>query len=240
MAFIRFLVVVIVVAVSVGATGCATEDQPVTPAGGGGGRGAGAPVPVTTAPVVQKQMPIEISVIGTAEAFSNVSIRSQITGQLEKVNFTEGDDVQQGQVLFTLDRRPLELALREAQANLERDLARAENATVMAKRYEDLAKRGIATREQVDTSRADMSAFNATVNADKAAVENATVQLDYATIKAPISGRTGALMVHEGNLVRANDTTALVTINQIMPMSVTFAIPEARLSDLSATWRAVR
>jgi multidrug efflux system membrane fusion protein len=177
-------------------------------------------------------MPIEIGVIGTAEAFSNVSIRSQITGQLEKVNFTEGDDVQQGQVLFTLDRRPLELALREAQANLERDTARAENAAVMAKRYEDLAKRGIATREQVDTSRADMSAFNATVSADKAAVENATVQLEYATIKAPISGRTGALMVHEGNLVRANDTTALVTINQILPISVAFAIPEARLSDL--------
>ena len=180
---------------------------------------AGA-VPVTVAPVVNKSMPIEISVIGTAEAFSNVGIRSQITGQLEKVNFTEGDDVQQGQVLFTLDRRPLELALREAQANLERDTARAENAALMTKRYEDLAKRGIAPREQVDTSRADMNALNATVSADKAAVENATVQLDYATIKAPISGRTGALMVHEGNLVRANDQTPLVTINQIMPISV--------------------
>jgi multidrug efflux system membrane fusion protein len=232
MGFIRFVVLVtVVLSLSAGTFGCAAEDQPVTPAGSGG-RGGGAPVPVTTAPVVQKQMPIEIGVIGTAEAFSNVSIRSQITGQLEKVNFTEGDDVQQGQVLFTLDRRPLELALREAQANLERDTARAENAAVMAKRYEDLAKRGIATREQVDTSRSDMSALNATVSADQAAVENATVQLDYATIKAPISGRTGALMVHEGNLVRANDTTALVTINQILPISVTFAIPEARLSDL--------
>jgi multidrug efflux system membrane fusion protein len=233
MGFIRFIVLAAVVTtVSVGAIGCAAEEQPAAAAPAGGGRGGGAPVPVTTAPVIQKEMPIEISVIGTAEAFSNVSIRSQITGQLEKVNFTEGDDVQQGQVLFTLDRRPLELALREAQANLERDTARAENAALMAKRYEDLAKRGIATREQVDTSRADMSALNATVSADKAAVENATVQLDYATIKAPISGRTGALMVHEGNLVRANDTTALVTINQILPISVAFAIPEARLSDL--------
>ena len=233
MGFIRFiLLAAVVTTVSVGTIGCATEDQAAPPAAGAGGRGGGAPVPVTTAPVVQKEMPIEISVIGTAEAFSNVSIRSQITGQLEKVNFTEGDDVQQGQVLFTLDRRPLELALREAQANLERDTARAENAALMAKRYEDLAKRGIATREQVDTSRADMSALNATVSADKAAVENATVQLDYATIKAPISGRTGALMVHEGNLVRANDTTPLVTINQILPISVAFAIPEARLSDL--------
>jgi len=232
MGFIRFCIVTAVaVSVSLAGSGCATEDQPPAPSNGSGGRGAAA-VPVTVAPVVTREMPIEISVIGTVEAFSNVGIRSQITGQLQTVNFTEGDDVQQGQVLFTLDRRPLELALREAQANLERDSARAENAAVMAKRYEDLAKRGIATREQVDTSRSDVNALNATVSADKAAVENATVQLDYATIKAPISGRTGALMVHEGNLVRANDTTPLVTINQIMPISVAFAIPEARLSDL--------
>ena len=222
-----------VVAMSIAASGCAAENQ-AAPASGPGGRGGGGAVPVTTAPVINKSMPIEISVIGTAEAFSNVAIRSQITGQLEKVNFTEGDEVQQGQVLFTLDRRPLELALREAQANLERDMAKAENAALMNKRYEDLAKRGIAPREQVDTSRADLSALNATVSADKAAVENATVQLDYATIKAPISGRTGALMVHEGNLVRANDQTPLVTINQVMPMSVSFAVPEARLSALFA------
>jgi multidrug efflux system membrane fusion protein len=232
MGFIRInWVSAAVVAASIAASGCAAENQ-AAPASGPGGRGGGGAVPVTTAPVVNKAMPIEISVIGTAEAFSNVAIRSQITGQLEKVNFTEGDEVQQGQVLFTLDRRPLELALREAQANLDRDSAKAENAALMNKRYEDLAKRGIAPREQVDTSRADMSALNATVSADKAAVESATVQLDYATIKAPISGRTGALMVHEGNLVRANDQTPLVTINQVMPMSVSFAIPEARLSDL--------
>jgi multidrug efflux system membrane fusion protein len=239
MGFIRIVVVAtIAAAVSAAAAGCAAEDPAANAAsaasgrGGGGRGGAGGPVPVTVAPVVNKPMPIEISVIGTAEAFSNVGIRSQITGQLEKVNFTEGDDVQQGQVLFTLDRRPLELALREAQANLERDTAKAENAALMTKRYEDLAKRGIAPREQLDTSRADMNALNATVAADKAAVENATVQLDYATIRAPISGRTGALMVHEGNLVRANDQTPLVTINQIMPMSVSFAVPEARLSEL--------
>jgi multidrug efflux system membrane fusion protein len=230
MGFIRFFAATgLAVTLSAG-TGCATEEQPVTASPGG--RAGGGAVPVTVAPVVTKSMPIEISVIGTAEPFSNVAIRSQITGQLEKVNFTEGDDVQQGQVLFTLDRRPLELALREAQANLERDAARAENAALMTKRYEDLAKRGIAPREQLDTSRADMAALNATVSADKAAVENATVQLDYATIKAPISGRTGALMVHEGNLVRANDQTPLVTINQIMPISVSFAIPEARLAEL--------
>lgn len=199
----------------------------------GGGRGGGAqPVPVTVAQVVQKSMPIEIRVIGTAEAYSTVAVRSQITGQLTAVNFREGDDVRQGQVLFSLDRRPLEAALQQAQANLERDRAQAANAESIAKRYQDLAERGIATREQVDTSRSGAAALSATVEADRAAVENAKVQLQYATISAPLAGRTGALMAHEGNLIRANDTVALVTINQVTPINVTFAIPESRLPDL--------
>jgi multidrug efflux system membrane fusion protein len=216
--------------------GCAGEDGATSAASGngrGGRGGAGGPVvPVAVGTVVQKAMPIEISVIGAAEAFSSVAIRAQTTGQLTSVNFTEGDDVMAGQVLFTLDRRPLEAALQQAQANLDRDQAQAANAVQQAKRYDELAARGIATREQVDTSRTTVAALNATVEADKAAVENAKVQLQYATIAAPISGRTGALMVHEGNLVRANDQTALVVINQVTPMSVSFAIPEARLPEL--------
>ena len=203
-----------------------------TSAGRGRGGGAAAAVPVTVASVVQKSMPIEIRVIGTAEANSTVAVRAQITGQLIAVNFKEGDDVKQGQVLFSLDRRPLEAALQQTQANLERDMAQAANAAANARRYQDLAERGIATREQVDTSRTGATALNATVEADRAAIENAKVQLEYATIAAPISGRTGTLMVHEGNLVRANDTVALVTINQVTPINVTFAIPETRLSEL--------
>lgn len=216
--------------------GCAGEDGAAasTAAGNGrGGRGAGgAAVPVAVGTVIQKAMPIEISVIGAAEAFSSVAIRAQTTGQLTSVNFTEGDDVKAGQVLFTLDRRPLEAALQQAQANLDRDMAQAANAAQQAKRFEELAQKGIAPREQVDTSRTTVAALNATVEADKAAVENAKVQLQYATITAPISGRTGALMVHEGNLVRANDQTPLVVINQVAPISVSFAIPEARLPEL--------
>lgn len=216
--------------------GCAGEDGGAASAATGtgrGGRGGGAAaVPVAVGTVVQKSMPIEVSVIGAAEPFSSVAIRAQTTGQLTGVSFTEGDDVMAGQVLFTLDRRPLEAALQQAQANLDRDLAQAANAGQQAKRYDELAQRGIATREQVDTSRTTVTALNATVEADKAALENAKVQLQYATITAPISGRTGALMVHEGNLVRANDTTPLVVINQVAPISVTFAIPEARLPEL--------
>jgi multidrug efflux system membrane fusion protein len=190
-------------------------------------------VPVATATVVQKPMPIEIRVIGSAEAYSTVAIRSQTTGQLIAVNFREGDEVSRGQVLFELDRRPLEAALQQAEANLERDMAQAENAAVQSQRLQDLVARGIAPREQADTSRTAVTALNATVAADRAAVENAKVQLQYATITAPISGRTGALMVHEGNLVRANDTIPLVTINQVSPVSVAFAIPESRLPELN-------
>jgi membrane fusion protein, multidrug efflux system len=202
-----------------------------TPAGGGRG-GAGAPVPVTVGTVVQKPMPIEVKVIGSAEPHSTVVVRAQVTGQLISVNFREGDDVKKGQILFELDRRPLEAALLQAQANLARDTAQLTNAEAQAKRFQDLAERGIATKEQLDTSRTGVAALTATVEADRAAVENAQVQLQYATITAPLSGRTGTLMVHEGNLVRANDTTSLVVINEVSPIYVSFAIPEGRLSDL--------
>ena len=213
--------------------GCTAQSNSAAPAGGRGGRAGGqGPVPVTIATVTQKSMPVEIGVIGSAEPVSTVSIRSQTTGQLTSVNFTEGDEVTKGQLLFSLDRRPLEAAMEQAKANLARDEAQAANAAAMARRYEDLAKRGIATREQVDTSNASLAALNATVAADRAALENAKVQLEYATINAPISGRTGALMVHEGNLVRANDSASLVVINQIMPIQVAFSLPEARLTEL--------
>jgi multidrug efflux system membrane fusion protein len=178
-------------------------------------------------------MPVEIRVIGSAEAYSTVAIRSQITGQLIKVNFREGDEVREGQVLFEIDRRPLEAALQQAEAVLERDLAQAANADAQARRLQELVTRGIAPREQVETARTAVAALNATVEADRAAVANARVQLQYATIVAPISGRTGALMVHQGNLVRANDVTPLVTVNQVSPISVSFAIPESRLPELT-------
>ena len=197
---------------------------------GGGGQRQPA-VPVTVAPVVKKPMPLQISVIGAAEAFSTVAVHAQITGELMSVNFNEGDDVKMGQILFTLDHRPLEAALQQAEANLARDLAQAANARAQAVRYQDLAERGIATREQVGTMSTTAEALEATVGADRAAVENAKVQLQYATIASPLSGRTGALMVHAGNLVRANDAAPLVIINQVAPINVSFGIPESQLPD---------
>ena len=189
-------------------------------------------VPITAAAAVRKSMPLEVAVIGTVEAYSTVAVRAQLTGELTAVNFQQGDEVQAGQELFTLDRRPLEAALQQATANLERDTAQANNAKVIMQRYEELVQRGIVAREQRDTARTTVAALEATLAADRAALENAKVQLNYATIRAPISGRTGALMVTAGNLVRANDQTPLVTINQVTPIYVSFAFPEASLAEL--------
>jgi multidrug efflux system membrane fusion protein len=200
--------------------------------GGGRGGGPNAAVPVTTAPVIQKSVPIDIEGIGTVIAASTVAVRAQITGELTSVHFKEGEEVQQGQVLVTLDKRPLEAALAQSEATLTRDLAQAANARAQATRYQDLLQRGIATREQVDTMTTQAAALEATVGADRAAVDNAKVQLAYATITAPIAGRTGLLQVHPGNLVRANDTTPIVTINKIQPVYVSFAVPEAQLPQL--------
>src|SRR4051812_11160349 len=199
------------------------------PPGGGRGGGQAPPVPVTAASVTTKAVPLDVQAIGTVIAASTVAVRAQITGELMSVNFKEGDEVQQGQVLFTLDKRPFEAALAQAEAQLQKDTAQLANAKAQSTRYQDLAQRGIATREQVDSMTTQAAALEGTVAADRANVQSARVQLDYATIEAPISGRTGLLQVHKGNLVRANDTAPIVSINRITPVYVTFAVPELML-----------
>jgi multidrug efflux system membrane fusion protein len=224
-------------AASLAASACSGGEAVATtpPSGGrGGGPGGGqnAQVPVTVAKAVQKSMPITIQGIGTVIAASTVSVRAQITGEMTSVNFKEGEDVEKGQVLATLDKRPYEAALQQAQATLDKDTAQAANARSQAARYQDLLQRGIATREQVDTMRTQAAALDATVAADRANIDTAKVQLTYATITAPMSGRTGLLQVHPGNLVRAQDTQPIVTINKVTPVYVSFSIPEAQLPAL--------
>jgi multidrug efflux system membrane fusion protein len=223
-----------VAAAALAAAACSASNNPQAAAGTANtaGRGGGTAVPVSTATVEQKAVPLTINVIGTSEPYHTVAVRAQVTGELTAVHFQEGDDVTEGQVIFELDKRPLEAALQQAQANLARDTAQQANAQASAARYLDLFNKGISTREQTDQARTTADALSATVQADKAAVDNAQVQLQYATIKAPISGRTGTLMVHEGNLVRANDTTPLVVINQVSPIFVSFGVPESQLADL--------
>ena len=208
-------------------TACSPSAAPAPASGGSQGA-----VPVTTGRVIEKEMPIEATVVGTVEAYSTVAVRAQVTGELKAVNFRQGEDVSAGQVLFTLDPRPLEAALNQAEANLQRDTAQLANAKVIAQRMDDLVERGVGTREQRDTARTQAAALEAVVGANSAAVENAKVQLQYATIRAPIAGRTGALMVNAGNLVRANDQLPLVVINQVSPIYASFGIPEALLPNL--------
>jgi membrane fusion protein, multidrug efflux system len=227
----RGFVALLAAAIAAAAAGCSGEAQtPAKAKAGAAGAQQGA-VPITATVVEKKSVPIEIRVIGTVAPYSTVAVHAQVTGELTSVDFKEGDDVKKGQVLFTLDRRPLEAAVQQAQANLAKDQAGAVNADAQAARYRDLLQRGIATHEQVDQIISNAAAMKATVAADRAALDSAQVQLQYATITAPLSGRTGALMVHAGNLVRANDTTPLVVINQVTPIFVAFAIPEAQLTE---------
>ena len=231
--WLRVSVLSAALAASLAVSACSGgEAVATTPAPGGRGGGQNAAVPVTVEKVIQKSMPLTIQGIGTVIAASTVSVRAQITGEMTSVSFKEGEDVEQGQVLATLDKRPLEAAVQQAQATLDKDVAQAANARSQAARYQDLLQRGIATREQVDTMRTQAAALDATVAADRANLESAQVQLTYATIAAPMSGRTGLLQVHPGNLVRANDTQPIVTINKITPVYVSFSVPEAQLPAL--------
>ena len=189
-------------------------------------------VPVVVAGVVQKNMPVQLEAVGVVEAFSTVSIRTQITGTVTEVHFKEGQDVKQGDLLFTIDTRPYEAVLKQVQANLARDAAVLANAREQARRYEELVKKQYVSQEQYDQVRTNAEALEATIEADEAAVENARVQLSYCRIYSPVTGRTGGLLVNEGNLVRTNDAAALVTINQVSPIYVTFAVPEQNLPDV--------
>ena len=200
--------------------------------GGGGRRGAGGPVPVVTAKAQSKAVPVTIPAVGTAEALATVQIRAQTTGQLSDVHFAEGQDVRKGQLLFSLDARPFQAALSQAEAVLARDTATANNAERQKASYEDLYKRGLIPRDQYETQRASTDSLQATLAADRAAVDNAKLNLAYTRIVAPMSGRTGALGVHEGDLVRANDTTPLVVINQVSPIYVSVSVPGRYLGDI--------
>jgi len=217
-------------AASLAAAACSGgETVSATTPGTGRGGGQNPPVPITATTVAQRAVPLDVQAIGTVIAASTVAVHAQITGELMSVNFKEGDEVKEGQVLFTLDKRPFEAALQQAEAQLQKDVAQLANARAQSTRYQDLAQRGIATREQVDQMTTQAAALEETVAADRANIQSAKVQLDYATIDAPISGRTGLLQVHKGNLVRANDTIPIISINRITPVYVTFAIPEAML-----------
>jgi multidrug efflux system membrane fusion protein len=232
-------------------------DRAATSGGGRGGRGGGEVVPVEIASVTQQDVPIQIKSIGNVEAVTTIAVRSQVEGTLLRVGFVPGQEVAKGALLFTIDPRPLQAQLSQAEANLlksmaavrqgndivARDEATLANDRVIVARDLRLVESGVIPREQYDNDLAKQRADEATVRADQSAVanlqaaqkaeqanvENARVQLSYTTIRAPISGKTGNLAVTQGNLVRANDTTAMVTITSSSPIYVTFSVPERDL-----------
>ncbi len=187
-------------------------------------------VPVSVATVTAKTVPVEVRAIGTGEAYSSVAVKAQVTGELTGVYFKEGQDVKRGELLFAIDRRPFEAALNQAEANLARDIAQAENARAQARRYAKLFEDGVASKEQYDQVQTNADALDAAVRADKAAVERAKLELDYCKIVSPMDARTGSLLVHPGNIVKANDTPSLVLLNQIAPIYVNFALPQQYLA----------
>jgi multidrug efflux system membrane fusion protein len=191
-------------------------------------------VPVTVAVAQQKDVPLQIRAIGSVQPLSTVAVRALAGGQLLRVWFREGEDVARGQRLFTIDPRPYEATLAQAQANLARDEAEYLNSQSQAVRYADLVKKDYVTKEEYDKIVSGAQAAKAVVAADRAAVENAQLQLSYCDIRSPMAGRTGSLMVHPGNMVHATDTNPLVIINQVTPVYVQFAIPEGQLGELRA------
>jgi multidrug efflux system membrane fusion protein len=190
------------------------------------------PVPVLAATVEQKDIPVQVHAIGAVEAYSTVSVKTQITGELTGVFFKEGEDVKKGQLIFTLDKRPLEADVRRAEGALARDEAQAANALTDQRRFEALVKAGVVSTQEYDRVASNSEALAAAVRADKGALENAKVQLVYASIYSPINGRTGNLLVHQGNMIKANDVPALVNINQVEPIYVTFMVPQLHLADV--------
>ncbi|MDH5768797.1 MAG: efflux RND transporter periplasmic adaptor subunit [Nitrospirota bacterium] len=201
---------------------CGKSGQPVKKEG----------VPVAVSTVVQKTVPVQIRAIGNVEAYSTVSVKSQIGGELLRIHFKEGQDVKKGALLFTIDPRSYEAALKQAEANLARDTAQLENARVDARRYAELVKKGYVAQQQYDQVQTNAAALEATVLADKAAVENAKLQLSYCFIHAPLNGRTGSLLSHQGDMIKANADNPMVVINQIQPIYVTFSVPEQNLKEI--------
>src|SRR5580704_3863687 len=186
---------------------------------------------VTVAQVIQKTMPVEVTAVGNVEAISTISIRAQVAGEVQNIQFKEGDFVNKGQVLLTIDPRPYEAALAQAKAALARDKATGKYNRAQAQRYKTLFDQGVVPAEQVDSFTSAADASDATVNSDEAAVKTAELNLEYCTIESPIDGRTGTVMVKAGNLVKVADVP-IVVINQVNPIYVNFTVPQQYWPDI--------
>jgi len=224
----RFVLIALALGATIVAAGCTSSSAKKSQSGGA----APAGIPVTVAVVALKTIPLELRVIGNVESYSSVSLKSQVSARVVSVNFKEGQDVRKGDLLFTLDKRPLEAEQQQNQAALERDIARSQNAAAQAKRYAELLKEGVVSKQNFDDLSSSAQASEATVRADQAAIESTKLKIAYTSILSPIDGRTGSILVYPGNLAKENDVPVLVVINQIQPIYVNFAVSEQFLTEI--------
>jgi membrane fusion protein, multidrug efflux system len=189
------------------------------------------PVPVNVVQALRKDVPVQVKAIGTIEAYTSVAIKSQVSGQIARLHFAEGSDVEKGALLISIDPEPFQATVHQFEAALAKDQAQAKFAREQAERYAGLLKEGIVTHDQYDLLRSNAESLAATLAADRAAIKNAKIQLGYCSIRSPISGRTGTIALQPGNLVKANDLP-IVTVNQLTPIYATFSIPEKILSEV--------
>jgi membrane fusion protein, multidrug efflux system len=201
--------------------------------GGGPGGGLGG-VPVQVAKVATRNVPVLLRNVGIVQAFQSVLVRARVDGTLDTINFREGQEVKPGDLLAVIDPRPYQAALDQAQAKKAADQAQMANARADLKRYSDLAQRDFASRQSVDTQQALVLQDTANIEGDQAAIDSAQLNLSFTRILAPIEGRVGLRMVDPGNLIHANDATGIVTIAQIRPISVIFALPQDTLPQVTA------
>lgn len=212
-------------------SGCAKKEEAKA-----GPKGGGAAVPVIVAKAISTNVPVEITSIGNVQAYSSVVVRSRITGEIQEVHFKEGDEVKAGDLLFKIDPRSAIATLQQSQANLKRDQAQFDSAEQEYKRVQKLFENKVASADDLDKSEASFKAWESTLLADRAAVSNATLNVEFTDIRAPISGRTGNITVKTGNIVKAQDDP-IVEINQIHPIYVAFSVPESHLSQVRQRMR---
>jgi membrane fusion protein, multidrug efflux system len=218
--------------------GHSTSEAGATAAPGAGGKGkggagaAGMTVPVVVATAQKGDLPVYLIGLGSVAAFNTVTVRSRVDGQIVKVNFTEGQFVHAGDALIEIDPRPYQVMLEQAEGQLAKDQAQLHDVQVDFERYTLLFNEGVIPKQQVDTQQAQVGQFQGAIKADQATIDNAKLQLVYARITAPISGRVGLRLVDQGNIVHASDTTGLLVITQLQPISVIFTLPQDQLQQV--------
>ena len=189
-------------------------------------------VPVSVARVEQQTLPVRLRAIGNVEAFATVSVKARVDGQIVNVSFREGEAVKKGDVLFRIDARPYEAALRQAEANALRDAAARDQARSQAKRYQELLDKNFISKEAYAQIRTNAETAEATAKASRAALESARLNIEYCVIRSPLDGFVGRTLLQAGNLAKANDVSPLLVINQVRPIYVNFAVPEQNLPEV--------